>query len=291
MTSPILQAILANIFLAFASIVFTSFSHRVSVIWVNYFKASVATIAFLVFALLTGNFYLPTQTSSLLLMFSGIIGLCIGDMFLFKSFTTLGPGRTLILFSFHPLFTGVASYFLFGQGLNIQQFLAILTMVGCLYILGKENMDKNKSWAIGPLLIALLAIILDATGVIFTRLAFEQDPNIHTSMANLIRAASCTVVFTLWTSYRPIKLVSKFKAMSPKYKTAITVGTIFGTFISLLLHLNALKYGHLATISAIAATGPIWAAGFEFAFFKQKPSKYLYATFGLFALGMLLLNI
>lgn len=290
MSIAILYAIGANFFFALASMAFTSFSKQISVAWMNYFKVSVAGLCFLLFAVFSDEFYLPHWSNIAILGASGVIGLCIGDMFLLKSYTTLGPGRTLIIFSFHPLFTGVLSYFLFGQSVSLSQIIAILFMMACLVILGSENMDKSKKWSIVPLLIALLAIGLDASGVILTRLAFERDPNLDSALANAFRAFCCFSVFSVWSLRKPIKLTENFASLSRKKKALIVASCFFGTFVSLMMYLKAVKIGHIATISAIAATGPIWAAVFEFVFFKQKPTKQLYATFGMFAVGMYFLN-
>lgn len=290
MSIAILYAIGANFFFALASMAFTSFSKQISVAWMNYFKVSIAGICFLGLALFSGEFYAPHWSNILILGSSGIIGLCIGDMFLLKSYTTLGPGRTLIIFSFHPLFTGILSYFLFGQSVSLSQMIAIMFMMACLVILGSENIDKSKKWSVLPLLIAALAIFLDASGVILTRLAFERDPQLSSSLANAIRAFFCFSVFSVWSLRKPIKLTSNFSSLSFKKKSLIVASCFFGTFISLLMYLKAIKIGHIATISAIAATGPIWAAVFEFVFFKQKPTRQLYATFGMFAIGMYFLN-
>lgn len=273
-----------------ASIVFTTYSKRFSVAWMNYFKASVASIGFLGIALYTDHFRLPSLYSIWVLGASGVIGLCIGDMLLLKSYTTLGPGRTLIVFSFHPIFTGIGSFILFGQGLLLSQAIAILFMLICLLLLGSENIDENKKWQFGPLLIALGAISLDALGVLLTRMAFERDPAMDSSMANLIRSFFCVIAFSIWTAKSKIGLIGHFRRLKASTQAFIFIASFFGTCVSLFVYLKALKIGHLATISAIVATGPLWAAIFEFIFFGQKPTKKLYYTFVAFACGMYFLN-
>ena len=291
MSIAILYAIGANFFFALASMAFTSFSKQISVAWTNLFKASIAGTCFILFALSNGDFIVPEISNILLLAASGILGLCIGDMFLLKSYTTLGPGRTLILFSFHPIFTGTLSYFLFDQGISLSQCIAIGFMMACIIIMGSESMDKTKKWSFIPLLIALLAIVLDASGVILTRLAFEREPMLESSMANAIRCFFCVFAFMAYSKlHKPIALFKNFEDLKSSRKALIVISCFFGTFVSLLMYLKAVKIGHIATISAISATGPLWAAFFEFVFFKQKPSKQLYATFGMFAVGMVFLN-
>ncbi len=273
-----------------ASIVYTTYSKRFSVAWMNYFKASVACLGFLGIALYTRQFQIPSIYSLVVLGASGVIGLCIGDMLLLKSYTTLGPGRTLIVFSFHPIFTGLGSYFLFGQGLLISQAIAIFFMLICLFLLGSENIDENKKWQFGPLLIAIGAISLDALGVLLTRMAFEHDPEMDSSMANLIRSFFCVIAFSIWTAKSKIGLIGHFRKLRLSTRLFIFVASLFGTCVSLFVYLKALKIGHLATISAIVATGPLWAAIFEFIFFGERPTKKLYYTFISFACGMYFLN-
>lgn len=290
MPTYIYYALSSVVLFSLASLVFTSFSKQISVAWMNYFKASVASLGFLVIALAQQSFRLPDLSPLLALIASGVLGLCFGDMLLLKSYTDLGPGRTLIVFSFHPLFTGLGSYIFFEQKILLSQGLAIFFMLICLILLGTENMDSQKRWRFGPLLIAVAAISLDATGVLLTRWAFEQAPQLPSATANFIRSGSCVLAFALWSLWRPVGLWRGFQALALQTRALVFFASFFGTCISLYMYLNALKVGHLASISAIAATSPLWAAFFEFVFFKQKPSKTLYFTFVAFAFGMYFLN-
>ncbi|MFK8137558.1 MAG: DMT family transporter [Bdellovibrionales bacterium] len=291
MQIAILYAIGSSVCFALASIAFTSISKSLSVAWTNYFKASIASVGFLLLAYFSNSLYLPEWDSIGFLALSGIIGLCIGDMFLLKAFTLLGPGRTLIVFSFHPVFTGIGGYFLFEQNVYWNQFIAIACMVGCLIFLGRENIDKRKSWAFGPLSIAIFAIVLDASGVILTRSAFEADPQLDSSLANFIRAIFCCMAFSIYSIKRPIRLIDSFQSLPNNKKLLIFGGSLIGTFFSLYLYLSAVKIGHIATVSAISATAPIWAGIFEFIFFKQKPTRFFLLAVVFFLIGMIFLNL
>lgn len=51
----------------------------------------------------------------IILILSGIIGLVLGDTFLFKSLKEIGPRYTMILMSSNPAFGAILAYFTFGE--------------------------------------------------------------------------------------------------------------------------------------------------------------------------------
>ena len=90
--------------------------------WINQIKVFTAFVAFII------AMYFSDQIASVNLLvlsylfLSGFMGLCVGDIFLFRAFTTLGPARSLVLYSFQPLMLGLYGYFFLAQIFRSQQF-------------------------------------------------------------------------------------------------------------------------------------------------------------------------
>jgi drug/metabolite transporter (DMT)-like permease len=114
-------AIGANLCFSTASMVFSLYARRFSSMWINQVKVAVAFIAFFITLLFTKQFIHIPATSWGLLLLSGLAGLCIGDIFLFRTFATLGAGRSLVLYSFQPLILGIYGYFFLNQIFTINQ--------------------------------------------------------------------------------------------------------------------------------------------------------------------------
>src|SRR5690606_9280032 len=141
---------------------------------------------------------LSTHTTAIgLLALSGLVGLCIGDLFLIRAFVTLGPGRTLVLFSFEPLLLGLYGYFFLGQLFTLNQSLAVICMICCVYIFMLERNNLIGSWDLRSFTWAFLGIALDSVGVMLTRTAYELDPSLETFQVNLIRCIGAIFGFIL----------------------------------------------------------------------------------------------
>lgn len=284
--SPYLFALGANLCFSTATIIFTRFSHSVGSIWMNYFKALVATICFF----LTAQFFIGWHeiklVSIIYFALSGLMGLCIGDIFLLNAFKEIGPSRTLVIFGFQPLLIGGLSYVIFGQELQSKKLLAIFFFIGCLITFARENFKKNKSWGIKGISIALLAICLDGIGIIITRYGFDLSPEVHPLEGNFYRGLGAVAGFVVISFFRPVHLIPKFKNLPLFDKRLVFAGSILGTFLSLSLYLTALRVGHLASISGITITSPIFASILECVLAKELPSIHLLVAFTFFLAGM-----
>ena len=116
----ILLALSANLTFALSSTIFTEFSREVSGKWINCFKLLVAVAAFSVAQIvLRDPIHLKTAPYFLI---SGALGLFFADYFLCCAFARLGPARTLMLFSFSPLFVAGWSFIFFGEHLVAAKF-------------------------------------------------------------------------------------------------------------------------------------------------------------------------
>jgi uncharacterized membrane protein len=82
-----------------------------------------------------------------------------------------------------------------------------------------------------------------------------------------------------------IDLFRIFFKMKYRARFIVFLGGLCGTFISLWMFLKAVSTGHLATVTAIAGTGPVFAAIFEAIVQRKWPTRYLYYAFVLFGIG------
>ncbi len=291
--SPVLYALFANISFATASVYFATYSKKISASWVNYFKASIAFICFtsvtLVFGLQTD---LPFRSVAFLSL-SGTLGLFIGDIFLLKAFTHLGSGRVLMLFGFQPLILGVASIYLFNQRFSLLNVVAVIFLMGCLFTFSLESFKQKGHWDLKGLGYAIIGVGLDAAGVLLTKSAFEDNPTLSPFYANVFRSGAAVLGFFILSRlnffqlslFRPLDLMKKLEVLK------IVMVCFLGTFVSLGFYMMAMKHGHLATVSAIAGTSPLFATLFETITGQKKLTAYLFiGTFfflcGVFIIGM-----
>ncbi len=284
-------AVGANLAFSTASVVFSQYAIRFNSMWINQVKVAIALLAFTIALFTTSQWTSLSLVSASLLLMSGFVGLCIGDIFLFRAFATLGAGRTLVLYSFQPLLLGIYGFIFLGQVFSINQTLAVICMMICVFIFMFERSKLTGSWDLRNFFWAFLGIALDAIGVMLSRSSYEMTPNLETFQVNVIRCAGALIGFVLINPKSYLKVTKDVMALSNRDKTILIGACLTGTFISLTLYLAALKYAHVGTLTAISITGPVWVTILEAIYHKRLPSRLLLMAFSFFLTGFYLMAI
>jgi drug/metabolite transporter (DMT)-like permease len=252
----------------------------------NFFKACMGLLCFGITITVVGQWHdIPASWVGLFLL-SGTIGLGIGDILLLKAFSELGPGRTLILFSFQPLFLGVMSYYAFGQEVDSRKFMAIFFFILCVGITAFESFRRDRRWQVMGIALALGGILLDATGLVITRYTFNNNPQLTSLEGNFYRCVGAVLFFLLLSRVRPYNIVEQFKSLNLKSKTMVFLGGFLGTYLSLALYLHAVQRAHLASLAGVAITGTLFTNILECIISQKWPSKYLLISLIFFGFGM-----
>lgn len=284
-------AIGANLTYSTASMVFSVYAKRFSSMWINQVKVFTAFLAFLVAMMFSDQLVSVSPTVISLLILSGFAGLCVGDIFLFKAFTTLGPARSLVLYSFQPLMLGIYGYFFLGQFFSLNQTLAVICMIVCIFIFMLERNKTTGSWDPKSFVWAFLGITLDAIGVMMTREAYELNSGLETFQVNVIRCIGALIGFFLISPKSYLIVATDVWNLRKREISLLLGSAICGCFISLTLYLAALKYAHVGTLTAIAITGPVWVSMLECLYHKRLPNFYLVGAFIFFLTGFYLMVI
>lgn len=276
---------------SYASLFFATLSRRLSPLWMNVFKASVAWICFAAVTLIFHMWVGVGFQVFLALFISGLVGLAIGDIFLLSAYARIGSARTIILYGFQPLFIGIAAHYVFGQEMSGLRLLAVFFFMACVFTFALEKFRRHKHWEIAGLSMALIGVLLDNTGVILSRWAFDQAPAMNAFQANLIRCTGALVFFCAFGAVKRVHLVSGWRKLQASERGLALMSSFLGTFMSLFLYLSAVKIGHLASIAALGVAAPILSSAMESLYLKKAPSKYLLIALGLFISGFVLLTM
>jgi drug/metabolite transporter (DMT)-like permease len=271
--------------------VFSIYAKRFSSMWINQVKVLVAIFAFAAATVISDRIVPVGSTATVMLLLSGFSGLCIGDIFLFRAFATLGPGRSLVLYSFQPLMLGIYGYFFLQQIFTLNQTLAVICMLICLFIFMLERNRMTGSWDYKSFVWAFLGITLDAIGVMLTRSAYELEPNLETFQVNVIRCAGALIGFLLINPKSYIGVFKDMWGLRKREQSLIISSAIGGCFLSLTLYLAALKYAHVGTLTSIAITGPVWVSLLECIYYKRWPNRFQIGAFIAFATGFYLMLV
>jgi drug/metabolite transporter (DMT)-like permease len=281
---PLFYALAATICFSYSSTIFTEFARKISPFWMNTFKAFIALIAFWITVFFMNNWVSIGPQGLIALLSSGCIGLMIGDIFMLHAMKDLGASRMLMIFGLQPFFLGIGGYFLFNQNFSAKIFIGVLLMLSCLYTISLESYKKSGSWQLRGMIAGLIAILLDAVGVLMTRYGFDSAEGISSAQVNAIRCVGAIIGFLLVNFFctkktERLSLNPTWKNLSQSEKWRIVLGSLGGTYFSLMLYLTAISKGQLSVISSVSVTGPMFAGLFECIKNKKLPSLYLLVAF------------
>jgi uncharacterized membrane protein len=290
-TPPIFFALGATLCFAYASTIFTEFSRNVSPIWMNAFKAFVACFSFWVTVIAFKSWITPPIETLLALFCSGALALMIGDIFMLHAMKDLGASRMLMIFGLQPFVLGLAGTIFFAQSFVKASLVGAVLMLLCLYTISLESFKKNGHWQARGMFLGLIAVLLDAVGIVLTRFGFDSTPGMSSAQGNAIRCLGAVSAFFLLNHFyyrqkeRKISLTAPWSDFSKAQKMRVLLGSLMGTYISLMLYLVAVSKGQLSVVSSVAVTGPMFAGLFECVRNRKWPSIYLLAAFTFFIAG------
>jgi drug/metabolite transporter (DMT)-like permease len=294
---PLFYALAATLCFAYSSTIFTEFARKLTPMWMNSFKAFVALIAFWATIFLIHNWTTPNIHSVLAFLSSGCIGLMIGDIFMLHAMKDLGASRMLMIFGLQPFFLGIGGYFLFAQAFSVMNFIGVVFMLCCLYTISLESYKKSGHWQLRGMVLGIIAMLLDAIGILLTRYGFDTTPGISSAQVNAIRCVGAVVAFfiinyTFYNKKKPehVEFKPTWKKLTKNEKIRIIIGSLGGTYFSLMLYLTAVSRGQLSVISSVTVTGPMFAGIFECVRDRKFPSLYLFVAFIFFFGGFFIFS-
>jgi len=194
------------------------------------------------------------------LVISGIIGIVIGDTFLFGAYQRVGARISMLLMSSAPIISTVLAFIFLGESMSL---LAIggmtITILGiAIVVLNGDNSPdaKYKITRLG-IILGLLASAGQAIGLVFAKEAFNSA-ELNEFVATFIRVfSSVIVILPITIILRKYKNPVKLYLKEPKAFLYTVVGTVFGPFLGITLSLLAIKYTKVGIASTIMATVPV----------------------------------
>ncbi|MDA9816083.1 DMT family transporter [Alphaproteobacteria bacterium] len=228
----------------------------------NRIRMIVASILLLAMIVISGNSWQVSSGALGWIILSGIIGVGLGDYFLFISMERLGPRRTGVLFAFNAPLAAFLAWLLLNEALTLNIIIAIIigffgiilaVIYGSLQA-NTHDWEKTKPplWlGVGA---GLLAAIGQAAGVLLLRPVMEQgtDP----LQASLIRVVAAGIF--LWAMFIFQKKKNKPWKMPPmSVNWHVIANGFFGLSFGLALFLKALETGQVAKVSMLVAISPV----------------------------------
>ncbi len=255
-----LFALLAAVSWSGSSYAFADAAERMSSIQLNVNRITLAAI--LLFITITAlNFdYSISGYQLKYLIISGVIGIVLGDSFLFASYKRIGARFSMLLMSSAPVISAVLAFIFLNEDLSLLAIIGMfITISGIILVVYNRDKSPNAKYKVTKIgiVIAVLAAAGQAAGLIFAKKAFNSG-ELNEFVATFIRAFSSVIIILPLTIFlgiykNPIKIYMKdHKAL---YLTLF--GTFFGPFIGVTLSLLAIKYTKVGIASTLMSTVPV----------------------------------
>lgn len=203
---------------------------------------------------------------------SGIVGLVIGDAFLFQAFVWIGPRISMLMMSLAPIIAAFVAWIFLGESLSGMQIAGVLiTLIGVSWvILDKNNKTSGKKENyLRGILYGLAAATGQGLGLVLAKPGLGDD--YFPLSANFIRMFIAFVLIWLITiAQRKFRATIREVRMNPPALMAILGGAFSGPFLGVTLSLFALQNTSIGVASTLMALPPIFLLPVEYIIFKEK---------------------
>jgi drug/metabolite transporter (DMT)-like permease len=243
-----------------SALAFSAATVRVGPIRLNVTRLILASFLLFVTVVIAGIDVHLSSSQLRNLALSGIIGLVLGDSFLFKSFEYIGARLTMLIASVAPAISALLAYFLLGEVLSWLGVIGMFVTLFGVSIVVLERRDSlghsQRHFGVG-ILCALLASVGQGVGLVIAKMAFLEGA-INGFVASLVRIATAVVVI-LPVAKLAGRYENTFKVyLNDRKSMGLTLlGAFLGPYLGVTLSLVAISYTKVGIAATLMATVPI----------------------------------
>ena len=256
------------------SFLFAFASEKVGSVQVNINRIILAAIILFLIVIVSGIDYTLSSSQVMYLIISGVVGLVIGDSFLFKSYQLIGARLGMIMMSLVPAISAVLAWVFLDEFITpLGIFGMVVTISGVVLVVTerakgsvKKNFDK-----IG-ILYGFLGAAGQAGGLILAKFAFAEG-YVNGFVASFARLSSAGIIILagamLLRRYKnPVKT---YRNEMPALKATIAA-TILAPVLGVTLSLVAIEFTKVGIASTLMALVPIIMLPISKYYYKEKLS-------------------
>jgi len=208
------------------------------------------------------------------LTLSGVVGLAIGDAFLFRCYQLVGPRIGLLLLSLAPVFGTAIAWLLFGETLTIMQFAGIMITLGGIgwVVLTRPALQAGEEpvkLSAQGVFFGIMAAVGQAGGLVLSKQGMSG--NFPPFAGTLIRMTAA--ILSLWIMAAFQKQIGKtFTAIreQPSAMGWVAFGATFGPVIGVSASLLAVQHTEIGIASTLMALPPVFMLPVSYFVFKER---------------------
>ncbi len=278
-----IAALITSITFAGTSTLFTFAGRQLSSVIVNRTRLVLAVLLLVLthWVMLGRPFPLDAEPERWLwLGLSGVVGLALGDAFLFQAFVWVGPRISMLMMSLAPVLAALMGWVWLGEQLSGAQMLGILLTVGGVAWVISERKPSSvpaspaarAPYHLRGILFAFGGAVGQALGMILAKRGLGGD--FSPISANLIRMITATVVIWGYTIFRGQSRETVQRLFRHRRAALQLLGGAFiGPFIGVSFSMLALQHTEVGVASTIMALTPIFLLPVGYLVFRERLGK------------------
>ena len=270
-----LAALATSFFFAMTALIFTQTGRMVGSQVTNRMRLTFALVYLVIINVILFGEPLPFSAEGsrwLWLSLSGIIGLSLGDAFLFQALVSVGPRLGTLLLSLAPIFGSIIAWVFFGETLSALQITGIvLALAGIAWVVTshEEPPDTPRGHTRRGVLFGVLAGLGQAVGLVLSKQGMfgEFSP----FQANAMRMLAAVIFIWGWTAFDG-KLAATFTALrnKPRIIGLIALGAVMGPLLGVSASLLAVQHAEIGVASTLMALPPVIILPISYFALKEK---------------------
>jgi drug/metabolite transporter (DMT)-like permease len=252
--------LLTAFFWSGSSIVFSAATVRVGSMLVNISRLALALCCLIPILVFVGFDAHLSHSQLLLLGSSGIIGLAIGDSFLFRAYRHIGARVAMLVMSASPAISALLAYWILDEETSVLGILGMLvTLTGIVIVVNERRIGPShaNTGITSGVLYAFLSAIAQGVSLILAKLAFLEG-SINGFVAAAVRIATAFVVLLPLVAILG-RLAHPFRTFAHDRKAlGLTVlGSVLGPFLGISTSLMAVANTQVGVAATLMSTVPI----------------------------------
>ncbi|MCZ6785898.1 MAG: DMT family transporter [Planctomycetota bacterium] len=222
---------------------------------VNLFKGLLGTLIFLGIVLVRGVPAVAVEPA-LYLAASGVVGLAIGDTFLFGALGVLGAHKTALFGSLGPILTALGGWIFLQEALSATQIAGILMAAwGVALVVYYRDASRDPSPTSRGVLYGLVAATCQAAGTLLARVGLKETDALW---GTTLRLGAATAALLLWAVMRRDLAPALRILLEPARLRRLVPAVLVATLCGLWLMQVGIKHAPAAVASALHSTTPLF---------------------------------
>jgi drug/metabolite transporter (DMT)-like permease len=243
-----------------SSVVFTEATRKIGSVRVNVTRLLMGVFCLIVVIWIWDIDTNLTVAQGTNLALSGLVGLAIGDSFLFKAFEQIGARLSMLILSSAPGIAAVAAFVFLGENLPFLGVVGMITTIAGVSLVIFERSaqaahPQRIRWT--GILFAFIGAAGQGIGLIFAKLAFNEG-DINGFVAAFVRITG-SLILLLPAAVLAGKLRRPIATLKEEKKAFLLtgVGSVVGPFLGISFSLIAVANTKVGVAATLMATVPI----------------------------------